>query len=216
MNLCFLDHSPAAAKSLQSCPTRCDPIAGSPPGSPIPGILQARTLEWVAIAFSNAGKWKVKVKSLLLCLTMSDPMDCSLPGSSVHGIFQARVLEWGAIAFSWPQSSQTPNKHLFISVKHCVFIDPASLVAQRLKHLPAKRETWVRSLGWEDPLEKEMATHSSILAWRIPWKEEPGGLQSKGLQRVGHNWTTSLSYLSKVFISEILVIIAFYYINAIS
>ena len=56
----------------------------------------------------------------------------------------------------------------------------ASLVAQRLKHLPAKWETWVQSLGWEDPLEKEMATHSSILAWRIPWIEEPGGLQSAG------------------------------------
>ena len=54
----------AAAKSLQSCPTLCDPIDGSPPGSPIPGILQARTLEWVAMSFSNAGKWKVKVKSL--------------------------------------------------------------------------------------------------------------------------------------------------------
>ena len=54
----------AAAKSLQSCPTLCDPIDGSPPGSPIPGILQARTLEWVAISFSNAGKWKVKGKSL--------------------------------------------------------------------------------------------------------------------------------------------------------
>ena len=54
----------AAAKSLQSCPTLCDPIDGSPPGSPVPGILQARTLEWVAIAFSNAWKWKVKVKSL--------------------------------------------------------------------------------------------------------------------------------------------------------
>ena len=53
----------AAAKSLQSCPTLCDPIDGSPPGSPVPGILQARTLEWVAIAFSNAWKWKVKVKS---------------------------------------------------------------------------------------------------------------------------------------------------------
>ena len=52
----------------------------------------------------------------------------------------------------------------------------ASLVAQRLKHLPSVRETWVRSLGQEDPLEKEMATHSSILAWRIPWMEEPGGL----------------------------------------
>ena len=56
----------------------------------------------------------------------------------------------------------------------------ASLVAQTVKHLPVTRETWVRSLGPEDPLEKEMATHSSILAWRIPWTEEPGGLQSMG------------------------------------
>ena len=54
-----------------------------------------------------------------------------------------------------------------------------------LKRLPALQETWVQSLGREDPLEKEMATHSSILAWRIPWKEEPGGLQSTGSQRVG-------------------------------
>ena len=59
----------------------------------------------------------------------------------------------------------------------------ASLVAQRLKRMPAMRETWVRSLDWEDPLEKEMATHSSILAWRIPWMEEPGGLQSTGSQK---------------------------------
>ena len=90
----------AAAKSLQSCLTLCDPIDGSPLGSAVPGILQARTLEWVAIFFSNAWKWKVKVKSLSKCPTLRDPMDWSLPGSSVHGIFQARVLEWGAIAFS--------------------------------------------------------------------------------------------------------------------
>ena len=69
----------------------------------------------------------------------------------------------------------------------------ASLVAQRVKHLPAMWETWVRSLGWEDPLEMEMATHSSILAWRISWTEEPGRLQSTGLQSVGHCWATSLS-----------------------
>ena len=62
----------------------------------------------------------------------------------------------------------------------------ASQVAQRLKHLPAMRETWVWSLGWEDSLEKEMATHSSILAWKIPRTQEPGRLQSMGLQRVGH------------------------------
>ena len=63
----------------------------------------------------------------------------------------------------------------------------ASLVAQRLKRLPAMQETWVRYLGQEDPLEKEMATHSSILAWRTPWMEEPGGLPSTGSQRVGHD-----------------------------
>ena len=92
----------AAAKSLQSCLTLCNPIDGSQPGSTIPGILQARILEWVAISFSNAWKWKVKSESEVAqsCLTPSDPMGCSLPGSSIHGIFQARVLEWGAIAFS--------------------------------------------------------------------------------------------------------------------
>ena len=63
----------------------------------------------------------------------------------------------------------------------------ASLVAQRLKHLPPMRETWVRSLGQKDPLEKEMVTRSNILAWRIPWTEEPGGLYSTGSQRVGHD-----------------------------
>jgi len=63
----------------------------------------------------------------------------------------------------------------------------ASLVAQLVKNLPAVQETWVRSLGLEDPLEKEMATHSSILAWKISWIEEPGGMQSMGSQRVGHN-----------------------------
>ena len=90
----------AAAKSLQLFPTLCDPIDGSPTGSPVPGTLQARTLEWVAISFSNAWKWKVKVKVTQSCPTLHDPMDCSPPGSSVHGIFQARVLEWGAITFS--------------------------------------------------------------------------------------------------------------------
>ena len=63
----------------------------------------------------------------------------------------------------------------------------ASLVAQSVKNLPAVQETQVQFLGWEDPLEKEMATHSSILAWKISWTEEPDGLQSMELLRVGHN-----------------------------
>ena len=74
-----------------------------------------------------------------------------------------------------------------------------SLAAQRLKCLPGMRETPVRSLSWEDSLEKEMSTHSSNLAWRIPWREDPGRLQSMGLQRVGHDWMTSLHYaVSKI------------------
>ena len=67
-----------------------------------------------------------------------------------------------------------------------------SLVAQLVKNLPAMQVTRVRSLGWQDPLEKEMATLSSILAWKIPWTEEPGGLQSTGSQRVRHDWVTNI------------------------
>ena len=78
------------------------------------------------------------------------------------------------------------------SVKH-IWI---SLVAQTIKCLPAMRETWVWFLGWEDPLEGEMAIHSSTLAWKIPWMEEPGRLQSMGSQRVRHDWTTSLRHIN--------------------
>ena len=66
-----------------------------------------------------------------------------------------------------------------------------SLMAQTVKTLPAVQETWVWPLGWEDTLEKAMAIHSSILAWRSPWTEEAGGLQTLGLQRVGHDWVTN-------------------------
>ena len=79
----YSEAAAAAAKSLQSCPTLCDPIDGSPAGYSIPGILRARTLEWVAIAFSNAC---THAQSLQSCPTVCDPMDSSPPGSSVHGI----------------------------------------------------------------------------------------------------------------------------------
>ena len=68
-------------------------------------------------------------------------------------------------------------------------------MAQRVKNPPAMRETWVLSLGWEDPLEKGMATHSSILAWRIPWTEEPGRLQ---VRRVAESWTPALQEPTKI------------------
>ena len=90
----------AAANSLQSCPALCDPIDSSPQGSPVPGILQARTLEWVAISLLQCRKVKSESEVAQSCPTSNYPMDFSPPGSSVHGMFQARVLEWGAIAFS--------------------------------------------------------------------------------------------------------------------
>ena len=98
----FLLQAAAGAKSLQSCPTLCDPINGSPPGSSVTGILQAKILQWVAFSFSNAC---MHAKLLQLCPTLCDPMDSSPPGSYVYRILQARILEWVAISFS-KRSSQ--------------------------------------------------------------------------------------------------------------
>ena len=95
--------------------------------------------------------------------------------------------------------SVMPSKHLIpccpllllpsidVTISKCELGQRGSWVAQTAKNLPVMPETWVQSLGQEDPLEKEMATHSSILAWKIPWTEEPGGLQSMGSQKVGHD-----------------------------
>ena len=82
-------------------------------------------------------------------------------------------------------SSTTVQKHQFCGAQPSLW---TSLVAQMVKNLPAMQETWVWSLGGDDTLEKGMATHSCILAWRIPWTEEPGGLQSVGSQRVSYDW----------------------------
>ena len=89
---------------------------------------------------------------------------------------------------AWAETRAPPLTHCLTDFcKDLVYRNRASLVAQPVKNPLGMRETLVRSLGWEDPLEKEMATHSSILAWRIPWTEEPGGLQSMESQRDVHD-----------------------------
>ena len=134
---------------------------------------------------SNSGSLKQRCH-----LTISSPVTpfffClqSFPASTSFPIESALGIRWPKY---WSFSLSNCSSYEYLSWIW------ASLVAQRLKNLPGMRETWVRSLSREDPLEKEMATHSSILAWGIPWMEEPGGLQSMGLQRVGHHWGTSLS-----------------------
>ena len=87
------------AKSFQSCPTLCNPVDGSPPGSAVPRFIQARTLDWVAISFSSEWKWKVKVKSLSCVQLLVTPSTAVYQAPPIHGIFQARVLEWGVIAY---------------------------------------------------------------------------------------------------------------------
>jgi len=92
----------AAAKSLQSCPTVCDPIDGSPPGSPVPGILQARTLEWVDISFSNAWKWKVKVKSLSRVQLLGNPWTAAYQAPPSMGF--SRQEDWSGVPLPSPKT----------------------------------------------------------------------------------------------------------------
>ena len=98
--LCIVSAMLCYAKSLQSCPTLCDPIDGSPPGSPVPGILQARTMEWVAISFSNAWKWKVKVKSLSRVRLLATPWTAAYQASPPMGF--SRQEYWSGVPLPSP------------------------------------------------------------------------------------------------------------------
>ena len=104
----------AAAKLLQSCPTLCDPIDGSPPGSPVPGILQARTLEWVAISFSNAWKWKVKVKSFSCVRLLVTPWTAAYQAPPPMGF--SRQEYWSGVPLPSPKK-QPSNTQLSIQIQ---------------------------------------------------------------------------------------------------
>ena len=148
--------------------------------------------------------------SLQSCVTLCSPVDCSLPVSSVHGILQARILEWVAM----PSFRGLPDPGIEPASLMSPVLAWASLVAHMVKNLPAMQETRVRSLGGEDPLDKGTATHSSIHAWRIPWTEEPGGLQPMGSQRVGHDWVTN-THKNRKFITFLIVSIVALYFSAV-
>ena len=207
----------AAAALLQSYLTLCDPIDDSPPGSPVPGILQARTLEWVAISFSNAWKWKGKVKSLSRGRLSATPWTAAYQAPPSMGFsrqeswsgvplpslsrVQLFVTPWTAacqpsLSFTISQSlfklisieSVMPSNHLIL----CRSLLPLPSIFPRIRVFPNKsfpqlydfpggtsgkepscqfrrhKEMQVWSLSPEDPLEEGMATHSSILVWRIP------------------------------------------------
>ena len=149
----------AAAKLLQSCPTLCDPIHGSTTGSTVPGILQARILEWVAISFSNAWKWKVKVKSLSCVWLLETPWTAAYQAPPSMGF--SRQEYWTGVPLPSPLGSLTEMQFLtsnsrvsdsvgkgskFAFLTGLQVIPWTFLVAQMVKHLPTVQETWAQSL----------------------------------------------------------------------
>ena len=150
-----------------------------------PSLGFSRQEHWSWLSFPSA-MHESESEVAQACPTLCNPMDCSPPGPSVHGIFQARVLEWVAIAFSISfLLNLFFEEDIYIEVQLIYF--PGGSAVKNSPAMQETQETWVQSLGWEDPLEEGRATYSSILAWRIPWTEQPGVLQSIGQQRVRHN-----------------------------
>ena len=161
----FSDTAAAAAKSLQSCPTLCNPIDGSPPSSPVPGILQARTLEWVAISFSNAWKWKMKVKSLSRVWLFMTPWTAAYQAPPSMGF--SRQEYWSGV----PLLSQTLQVliYSFSGTLHVHLILIAALENsqlhrnQRLCSLPIMSQ-----LGWKD-----LRVRSSFSWSQMPCSQTP-------------------------------------------
>ena len=156
-------------------------------------LFQISNVKLICLCFSAESDWDWNFISLVLffftililqpykCLLRAFPEEFTCTQSSSQSLLLPTqdIYKWLIIRDEFLREIKGPQ--------------PASLVAQMLKHLPAMWETQVRSLSWDNPLEKEMATHSSILAWKIPWTKKPGRVQSVRSQRVGHDWATSLS-----------------------
>ena len=176
----------------------------SPPGSSVHGILQAGILKWVASPFSRGSSWS-RDQSWVSCIAgrfftiWATREVCSNIIShyyrSAHGVshqvlvalldilqrLKDEQLAQTSTAVKWQSQDLNSNSKMG---------SPGGANGKETPLLMQEtHETRVSSLGREDPLEKEMATHSSILAWKIPWTEEPGGLQSTGSQRAGHDWS---------------------------
>ena len=143
------------AKSLQSCPTLCDPRDGSPPGFPVPGILQARTLEWVAISFSNAWKWKVKSESEVTqsCLTLGTPWTAAYQAPPSMGFSRQKC--WSELPLPSPTKCNSPKRKetifIFSTPSHCLsFIQRCELYISCVHHLASgerEKAVWSFDLG---------------------------------------------------------------------
>ena len=162
------DHA-AAAKSLQSCPTLCNPIDGSPPGSPVPGILQARTLEWVAISFSNAWKWKVKVKSLSRVWLFAIPWTAAYQAPPSMGF--SRQEYWSGLPLPSPLNDHS------VQFSHSVVSNSLQPCESQHARPPCLSQTpWVYSNS--SPLSQWC--HPAISSSVVPFSSCPQSLPAAG------------------------------------
>ena len=174
------------------------PIDGSPPGSPVPGILKARTLEWVAISFSNAWNWKVKVKSLSRAWLLATPWTAAYQAPPSIGL--SRQEYWSGVLLPSPRTltmlclSSCPSNYYWLLTYYLSLyfdIHESLLIGLTEDEIVPCYSKYLINIS-----EKAMATHSITLAWKIPWTEEPGRLQSMGSLRVRHDWATPLSHFT--------------------
>ena len=180
----------------QSCLTLSDPMDHSPPGSSVQGILQARILEWVAMTFSRRPSWsrdrtqvsRIAGRFFNIWATWEAcvPLTLGQKLTIVNGYWDGQ----GGLACcdSRGHRESDMTERLIWSDLTLGFGLPQWLSSKESPAMQETLETWVWSLGQEDPLEKEMATHYRILAWKIPWTEEPSRLQPMWWQRVRHSW----------------------------
>ena len=194
-----------AAKSLQPHLTLCDPIDGSPPGSVVPGILQARVVEWIAISFSNAWKWKVKVKSLSRVRILATPW--TAPHQAPPSMGFSRQEYWSGVPLPSPEIQPVHSKW----DQSRVFIGRTDAKAETPVLWPPHAKSWLiekdpdagRDWGQEEKgmAEDKMAgwhhwldRHGSVNSGSWWWTGRPGVLQFMGSQGIGHDWATELNW----------------------
>ena len=174
--------TPLVAESRQSCPTLCDPTDGSPPGSPVPGVLQARTLEWVAIAFSNVWKWKVKVKSLSRVQLLATPWTTAYQAPPSMGF--SRQEHWSGVPLPSPEGPHS------VQLLSCVRLPATPWIAA---HQASLSITNSQSLLKLMPIESVMPS-SHLILLSSPSPPAPNSSQHQGL----FQWVSSSHQVTKV------------------